>query len=164
MHCPSAGGGESGNGIAHVAFRHVAVRKSSALALGQPPYRNCQPAMPRLCRTAYSRSCRTASISPHTVQLQPPVRHGAKIARTALQLPHNLGCRCRAAPVAANLADAARLTDESASQTASGASAAKRLYQHISYRQHDRADRKGDKPLAFREFLNLRQHIKEFAP
>ena len=35
MHCPSAGGGESGNGIAHVAFRHVAVRKSSALALGR---------------------------------------------------------------------------------------------------------------------------------
>ena len=135
MHCPSAGGGESGNGIAHVAFRHVAVRKSSALALGQPAYRNCQPAMPRLCRTAST-------------------------ARAAQQgnRPHSLGSSRRTVPVATLTAAAGTL------QTASGASAAKRLYQHISYRQHDRADRKGDKPLAFREFLNLRQHIKEFAP
>ena len=79
MHCPSAGGGESGNGIAHVAFRHVAVRKSSALALGQPAYRNCQLAMPRLCRTA-SAARALPFLSAHT-----PYRHtGACLLYTSV--------------------------------------------------------------------------------
>ena len=114
----------------------------------------------------------TAIVSPpcrgSAVQLQPlvhyrfcqPIHRTASTARAAQQgnRPHSLGSSRRTVPAATLTAAAGTL------QTASGASAAKRLYQHISYRQHDRADRKGDKPLAFREFLNLRQHIKEFAP
>ena len=115
---------------------------------------------------------RTAIVSPpcrgSAVQLQPlvhyrfcqPIHRTAATARAAQHgnRPHSLGSSRRTVPTATLTAAAGTL------QTASGASAAKRLYQHISYRQNDRADRKGDKPLAFREFLNLQQHIKEFAP
>ena len=153
MHCPSAGGGESGNGIAHVAFRSISgakIVRACARSTGLPQLsaRHAE-ALPY----SFSRSCITVSISPYTVQLQPPARHSKEIVRTASGAA---AVRFRPPPLQPQPAlyrrRAARIGGRNACIGA------------ISYRQHDCADRKGDKPLAFREFLNLRQHIKEFAP